>query len=327
MDDTTGSIRSNGWAPPSASHLRRGLESVFGDQGLKSVVRREANPNEAYYPSEVLTCRFHTGPERRLLLKYAPDPNEMYGGHLTGPENEQLVYDHVLTRPRCSVPAFYGCYRDPLTNALWSVAEYIEGGECLGRMHPQARWMGLAARWVGAFHATGQDSDSPGERPPLQRYDAPFYRQWAVSTAAFEGDRRAWLTELVGRYDRVVERLLAQPQVVVHGDYFWDNIVVREGTVFPVDWERGAVGVGEIDLATLIVGWETQPDVVAACRQEYQAARWSGEVSKDFERTLDNALLHVLFMLLGEDATLPNRETRNWRLDLLRSAGERVGLI
>ena len=239
VDDTTGSIRSNGWAPPSASHLRRGLESVFGDQGLKSVVRREANPNEAYYPSEVLTCRFHTGPERRLLLKYAPDPNEMYGGHLTGPENEQLVYDHVLTRPRCSVPAFYGCYRDPLTNALWSVAEYIEGGECLGRMHPQARWMGLAARWVGAFHATGQDSDSPGERPPLQRYDAPFYRQWAVSTAAFEGDRRAWLTELVGRYDRVVERLLAQPQVVVHGDYFWDNIVVREGTVFPVGLGAG----------------------------------------------------------------------------------------
>ena len=327
MHDTTGSIDLARFTIPTGPRLRRGLESVFRDEPPSAVVRREPNHQAAYYPSEIVTCRFRSGLVRRLLMKYAPDPDESYGGHLTGPKYERLVYEYVLTRRRYSVPAFHGCYPDPVSGALWSVTEYLDGGVHPDRMDAQSAGLCLAARWVGGFHAAEGTISDCRDSLPLHRYDASFYRRWASWTQEFEGRRRPWLSQLVRRYGEVIERVLARPQVVVHGDYFTDNILIRDGTVYPVDWERAAVASGEIDLATLVVGWESEPDVVTACRQEYRAARWDGAVPADFGWALDGALLHVLFMLLGEDASLPNRETREWRLGLLKETGERLELI
>ena len=140
-------------------HLSVGVEPAgwsgldLGDRARSAVVGREPNPYAAYYPSEILTCRFGGDSVRRLLMKYAPDPDERYGGHQTGPRYEQLVYEHVLTGRRWSVPAFLGCYLDPVSGALWSATEYLGGGVHPDKMYPQADGLGLAARWVGGFHA------------------------------------------------------------------------------------------------------------------------------------------------------------------------------
>ena len=176
MRDTTGIIDLSRCTFPSASSLQGGLDSILGTEPGQPVVGREPNPYAAYYPSEILTCRFGGDSVRRLLMKYAPDPDERYGGHQTGPRYEQLVYEHVLTGRRWSVPAFLGCYLDPVSGALWSATEYLGGGVHPDKMYPQADGLGLAARWVGRFSRCGSRRHRRlGSL--LHRYDAPFYRR------------------------------------------------------------------------------------------------------------------------------------------------------
>ena len=327
MHETVGDASFAEWTFPETSHLRRGLEEVFLDEGPVEVIGREPNAQAAYYPSEIVTCRFRERHIRQLLLKYAVNPDEMQGGRLTGPKYERLVYEHVLNHRQFSVPAFYGCHLDPVSGAIWSVTEYLEGAVQAHKTYPQAQGLGRAAGWIGAFHAAGEQEIRLNGAPPLHRHDAPFYRRWAEWTLDYEGSRQPWLRQLVRRYDEAIDHLVAQPQVVVHGDYFADNILVRGDTVNPVDWELAGVGTGEVDLAALIVGWETEQDVLDRCRHEYEMARWGESPRAGLARALDTAMLHVLFVLLGEDASLPNRETRLWRLHLLEVAGQRVELI
>lgn len=325
--ETVGETSSANWVLPETPHLMRGLEEVFPDEVPVAVVGREPNAYAAYYPSEIVACRFREGRTRQLLVKYSANPDEMQGGRLTGPKYERLVYEHVLNGRQSSVPAFYGCHVDLTSGAMWSVTEYLAGAVQAHKMYPQAHGLGRAAAWIGAFHASGERELRVDDAPPLHRHDAQFYRRWAEWTLEYEGNRQPWLRQLVRRYDEVIDHLLAQPQVVVHGDYFADNVLLHGDTVSPVDWELAAVGTGEVDLAALIVGWETEQDVLDRCRFEYEMARWGESPQPQLARVLDGAMLHVLFVLLGEDPSIPNRETRRWRLDLLKAAGQRVGLI
>jgi hypothetical protein len=327
MHETVGDASFAEWTFPETSHLQRGLEEVFRDEGLVEIIGREPNVRAAYYPSEVVACRFREGHTRQLLLKYAVNPDEAQGGRLTGPKYERLVYEHVLNRRESSVPAFYGCHLDPVSGALWGVTEYLEGAVHAHKMYPQAHGLGRAAGWIGAFHAVGEREIRLSGTPPLHRHDGSFYRRWAEWTLEYEDRQQPWLRQFVRRYDEVIDDLLARPQVIVHGDYFADNILVCGDTVRPVDWELAAVGAGEVDLATLIVGWETEQDVLDSCRREYEMARWGESPRVELSRALDAAMLHVLFVLLGEDPSLPNRETRQWRLSLLKAAGQRLELI
>jgi thiamine kinase-like enzyme len=47
---------------------------------------------------------------------------------------------------------------------------------------------------------------------------------------------------------------------------------MKEGIIYPVDWESAAVAPGEIDLASLIEGWDK--DIANRVIESYRKNRW-----------------------------------------------------
>jgi thiamine kinase-like enzyme len=188
--------------------------------------------------------------------------------------------------------------------------------------------MHAAARWLGQFHRANESRLSPDLLPFLHRHDAEHYLGWAARTSRFAGSlhhRFHWLATLCKRFEDVVETLSEPPFVIVHGEYYPNNILFRRGTIYPVDWESTAVAIGEIDFASLTERWPST--TVERCRAEYLSARWPDGPPADFDQKLDVAKLYWRFRWLGERPDWTTEEKSRWRFGQLRTIGERLGLI
>ena len=64
------------------------------------------------------------------------------------------------------------------------------------------------------------------------------------------------VTDVIGFFKNNLALLISEPQTIIHGEYYPANILIKDGAIYPIDWESAAVGPGEIDLATLIEGWD-----------------------------------------------------------------------
>jgi hypothetical protein len=309
---------------PGLRALASGLASVFG-RGRVKLIGREPNAYASYYPSEIVNCQLEDGSELKLLVKYAVAPNQKDRGHRIGLEYEAEVYRQVLEPLKVSAPKLYGTYTDKATGRTWLVLEYLDEAAHAHRGDVQAVAMVLAARWIGQFHVAS--SALPTARIlSLNRYTQRYYLEWAWQTLAFDGhQQKRWLSALCRRYKEAVRLLVEQPLAIIHGDYYADNVLFRRGVIHPYDWERAALAVGEIDLASLTNGWHEE--LVGECEVEYQQARWPDGPPAEFNCTLDSARLYLLFRLLGEAPGWPDQETRQWRFEQLRSVGERLELI
>jgi thiamine kinase-like enzyme len=120
----------------------------------------------------------------------------------------------------------------------------------------------------------------------------------------------------------VINVLLAQPPTIIHGEYYPKNVLIRESTVYPVDWESTALAAGEIDLAALTDRWP--PALVTEAEHAYAHARWPGGTPSGFSKALDAARLYVQLRWLGDPLT---RQKQRWRFQELRLVGRRLGLI
>ena len=317
---------------PDLQTLTAGLAFAFKDRGVGgnpiTVVNRQPNVYASYYPSEIVTCRLQSGAHLSMLIKYGIAPHQKDHGPLIGPAYEVAVYRQVLQPCAASTPIYYGSYVDPATGATWLILRNLEGGVQASKGYVQAVAIRLAAQWIGRFHAASETRLAHTPMPFLNVYDADYYVQWPRRVLLFEKKRSRhyrWLSELCRRSEEVSVLLQAQPATIIHGDYYADNIIFQQDAVYPIDWEQTAVAVGEIDLASLTNGWPAE--VSEECAQCYQQGRWPGGSPADFPRTLDAARLFVLFRLLGEAPDWPDVGTRRWRLRLLQSAGERMGLL
>ena len=89
--------------------------------------------------------------------------------------------------------------------------------------------------------------------------------------------------------------LISEPQTIIHGEYYPANILIKDGAIYPIDWESAAVGPGEIDLATLIEGWDQK--LAEEAKQAYIISKAaSGTFSQAvFEKRL---LLSQLYLFM-----------------------------
>lgn len=308
-----------------------GLTSVLrgdvrpGDQ--VTVLDREPNLYATTFPSEIVTCRLPAGSRLRLFCKYGPGHRRENYGHRGGLAYEAAVYRRVLQPLHIATPAFYGEHTDVTSGDTWLVLEYLEDSIYLHWV-PGPDAMGSAARWIGRFHAANEARLSSARMPFLNRYDVAYYVRWARRTSRFAGDlheRYPWLVTVCGRYEELVDLLIAQPMTIVHGDYYSQNVLFRRGAVYPTDWELAALAVGEIDLASLTDRWSAE--IVRHCRLEYQQARWPQGPPTDSEQTIDVARLYLHFRALGHRPDRATDERHLWRFEQLRSTSERLGLI
>jgi hypothetical protein len=287
---------------PDAETLARGLTAVLAGPDVRDSVRiesRTVNPYTSSTASELITCDLRGVGRFELFCKYGAGAPEDNRGHRGGLAYEAFVHDRILGTSTKGPPSFYGAF--PLSNTrLALVFDDLPGAVRVSKL-PAIRGLCGAAAWIGHFHAS-HALDAKNEAPiPLLRYHLDYYLGWADRTrrfAALEGPEPRWLAGLCGSFARVARLLVEGSLTVIHGEYYPDNVLVRETVVHPVDWQTAAVAAGEIDLAALTERW---PRAVAEqCERAYRSARWADETPASFPDTLLAARLYLHFRWLGD---------------------------
>jgi len=230
-----------------------------------------------------------------------------------------------LQPSRTSAATCYGVYTDTAAGISCLILEYLDGGLWISHAPEESRSMELAARWIGQFHAANERRLQHSPLPFLRGYDADYYRGWARRTALRAADQPhcpPWLPRLCQQFEALIALLLAAPPTIIHGEYYPKNILYREGTIYPVDWESAAVAAGEIDLASLTEGWPAE--IARRCEREYQQARWPRGAPAAFARTLEAARLYWCLRWLSDSETGAGSSKY---LEQMRQAGERLGVV
>ena len=300
------------------------IRSRDGEDAV-AIVERQPTGRVTYHATEVIAVRCASDRTLRLLLKYDAGTSTLAAGLTTGAAYEALVYERVLTPLGVAAPACYGTWHDAETGATVLVRAYLDGSRL---PFSKEELFPRAAAWVGRVHALAQPTVASQRLNGLNTYTTEVYQYWAARTRAFERRTqagRAWLSGVIDRLDPVFARLLAAPQTVIHGDFYTDNMVYRDGRLAVFDWEEAAIAPGEIDLATLTYDWHDE--VTQASKDAYCSARWPEGAPAGFDDTFEAARIFMYLRLLGEGRGWPNRSKRRWRVELLRRSAERLGLL
>jgi Ser/Thr protein kinase RdoA (MazF antagonist) len=235
------------------------------------------------------------------------------------------IYRHVLSPEEISSPIFYG--GDP--ERSWLFLEKVSGFE-LVQVGEFGTWQAVA-RWLGRFHDQyGGRAEELVHHIPLLRHDAVLYRRWPRRARANLRSHppavRRRFEVIVDRFDRVVDRLLAEPTTLLHGDFYPSNVIIEEKpsgpVVRPIDWDLAGIGPGVYDLAALVAGRWTE----AERRALAEAFRDGGRDDSFFE-LLNHARLLVAVQWLGWAAgwTPPTDHAHDWLTEAFDLA-ERLAL-
>ena len=324
---------------PDVEKLTAALNNIFCGEGRIDspvvVTKREPAIYASTAPSETVTCRLANKTEFVLFCKYGGRTQHSHGTR-GGVTYEAEVYRRVLQPLKISKATFCGAYEDVATGETWLFLEYLD--KCVRLSKTWEEEMRLTARWLGHFHAINEARLSTESIPFLKVYDVEYYLGWPKRTLQFAGDLNLslpWLDTLCKRWNEVVTDLLLPSTTVVHCEFYPHNILIRDGIVYPIDWESAAIAVGEIDLVALTDDWPEE--VVQQCELEYQKARWLEGAPSYFQRRLNAARLFQDFRWLGDrDITKKYGISELYkdkhskllrRFEKLRSVGEQLGLI
>jgi len=255
---------------------------------------------------------------------------------LYDPLREIEIYRQVLSTADLGTAVCYGAVVNPGADRYWLFLEKVAGRE-LYQIGKLKIWQ-QAAEWLATLHTRlSNQAEHLSREARLVVYDGHFYGLWPQRALAFApgtGEARRGLERLAEQYDRVVERLLALPRTVIHGEFYAANVLVVEtGTglrVCPVDWEMAAYGPGLIDLAALAAG-KWSEDQKHALARAYHAALETGGARppawQDFLEALAYCRLHLALQWLGwaPDWSPPPEQAQDWLGEALHLA-EQLGL-
>jgi hypothetical protein len=259
---------------------------------------------------------------------------------LHDPRREIATYQHVLAPLGLGTAAFHGASADAPHGRYWLFLERVPAAG-LNQVGALGAWA-AAATWLAELHSRFAD---PARLRRLARvarlcvWDRAALAVWASRARAFlptavPRAARRLLDRLLRQYGRVLDRLLALPQVFLHGEYYAPNVLVGEAPggwrVCPVDWETAAMGPALLDLAALTAGlWSDGRGEALALA--YRAALCPGlrdRLSADqFLESLDYCRLHQAVQWLGwsPDWSPPAQQAHDWPDEAARLV-KRLGL-
>lgn len=317
---------SRSWSLPDAATLTGALEAALARR--TRLIERRSHEFASSFPGEIVRCRLDEGADVCLLCKYEAGGRAPSFGHRRGPRYEAAVYRSILARTPLTAPKFWGAWENASAET-WLFVEYLRGARRASYAKDPEQTLPAAARWAGRFHAIAAEPSSRLDRRGLKVYDAAYFRRWARRARRLAGQaQRAfpWFVTACKRAERLLETLPDGDVTIIHGEFTPSNVLTRDGTILPVDWETAAVAIGDIDLAGLTENWP--PEIVRACEREYAGARWPGGAPPGFSRNLDLARLYWTLRWLGDRRTRLHSSTRV--LDRYVAVGEiaeRLGLL
>lgn len=336
-------------ASPSAAstselraHLERALGRHFGSPRRIVGLDRRPSPYRTSFALEELAVELEDGSRLELMFKdlaeaaLDAEARQAKPPFLVDPLREIEVYRRLLATTGLPTATCYGAAVSPEDARYWLFLEKVPGVE-LYQVGERGTWE-EAARWLAVMHdRLRPERVAPGATDRLVRYDADFFLRWprrALSFAALEPPKRRWLASIAGRYERVVERLLALPATVIHGEFYASNVLVSGARgalrVCPVDWEVAAVGPALIDVAALTAGRWSEADrrAIALAYHRSLPERPGPIAAQDaFLEALEVCRLHLAMQWLGwaPNWTPPAEHAHDWLGEALR-LGECLGL-
>lgn len=336
---------------PATRALRAAVEQALsqasGRQRRIAWLERRPSSMSSSYALEELTVGLDDGELLRLIFKDlswqarldAADgakPDFLYD-----PLREIETYRGILAADSMGTAACYGAHVDPDLGRYWLFLEHVEGS--------QLRFVGLsgwsdAARWLARMHRRYLCSCDRIPEPSaahLLHYDGDFYRRWMYRAQALlrrylDDDPRIntrSLACLAERHARVVERLVALPGTMIHGEFYASNVLVEEAAdnprLCPVDWEMAGIGPGLLDLAALTAGNWTSADRAAVVEVYYRtlASAPDAPIPERFSTDLECCRFQLAIQWLGwsESWSPPAEHAHDW-LDEALGLADRLAL-
>jgi Phosphotransferase enzyme family len=332
-------------ARPRTSELRAALAAELAGQPGESprILRIDRRPS-AYTSSfalEELDVQLDGAPTLRLVFKdlgwhrMAPGARNAKPAFLYDPLREISAYALIAAHRLAGPPDVPLIVVDPANDRCWLFLERIDG-QPLSEVGEAEDWR-RAARWLAGMHGGfAGEAHALRSAPHFVHYNRAFFQAWmdrAVSFTAGSGPRRLAIDWLAARYDRIVERLVALPMTLIHGEFYASNVLVRRdagsaGPIAPIDWEMAGIGPSLVDLAALTAGrWRNDEplDLAAAyCAALPVELRSSWA---DFLQGLQLCRVHVAVQWLGWSRTWspPEAHAQDWIGEAVRIA-ETLGL-
>jgi hypothetical protein len=309
---------------PSRRALEHSLEAALGETDEVALKGREPNRYASTFPSEIVTCAVGSR-TLTLLCKYEVPRDRGLRGVPVGVRYESAAYRFAVEPSRLTAPRWFGLHRDEADGPTWLMLEFLAAAFRLDKS-PERGGLSRAARWIGSFH---RFHELGAKAPPecLNREGPATFR----ACVARATDRWAelhvehpWFHDLARDCEAAFCDLFVRRPTVIHGELYPSNVLMREGAVFPVDWERAAVSAGEIDFAALTEGWK--PEDVRLATESYVDARWGGEAPDDFDQSVEAARAYLHLQALGDLVPGPFKAKDEWRLEHLRTVAQRRGL-
>lgn len=276
--------------------LEKMVEKVNSPFQMAKMVKRKKFDYHSTSPAEIISCSLDNGQLIHLFCKYAGNHTQFSKGHRGGVEYETKVYQKILSKLSLSSPRFYGVYKGKDKHCL--IIQYLKGSKLLKDDHDPGHFASAAA-WIGNLHRLFALATPSG----IKKYDRSYYMIWLEGVEKISialNDKYPWLTGMCEWFKENLHLLLDSPQTFIHGEYYTKNILVRRGNIYPIDWESAAIGPGEIDLVSLIDGWDYKRQRAAV--KEYISARWpQGDFSKqEFRQRLLMARIYFFLRWTGE---------------------------
>jgi len=259
------------------------------------------------------------------------------------PLREIEVYRTVLKPHHLGTATCYGALVNEERGHYWLFLERVAGLR-LSHVGEFATWQEVA-RYLGRLHnCLARQVNVLGQDQPVQwlSYDRDYYWRWLHRAQEFvrtshslkrEEDRRG-IDRVACRYDQVVERLLAMPRTFIHGEFYANNLLIRNGEgslrICPVDWEMAAVAPGIMDLAALSCGnWsdDERQELALAYRSAFEPNANGSPGPDSLLTALDLCQLHLAVQWLGWSLNWspPPEQACNWLSEALRLI-EKLGL-
>lgn len=338
-------------ASPVRSGELKGLISTLlansgGDARRVRAIEHRASSAPSTFALEEVDVVVDDGELLRLILKVGGAAGAVAKARLSkplflhDPLREIEVYRHLLaSRPQLDTAELHGTIVEPEHDRYWILLERAAGTE-LDRVESPAVWR-AASRWLADMHIEFGGLVAYPSTPGLTRLlrsDSDFLRMWmtralsivrAQSTMLPDALRRG-ADRLALRYDRVIDRLLALPETVIHGEFHPANILVRrddEGERFcVVDWEMAAIGPHLLDLAALVSGApeSLRHEVALAYREALPEEVQQMSSKEGFLEDLAFCRLHLAVQWLGlsPGESPPPYRVEAWLEELLDQAEE-----
>lgn len=248
-------MRTEDWAGGTLrSQLAEALSTARGQPVRVASIRRLVYLRSSHSTARLLVTLDDGEAITVVAKRLRRDRKSSDGGR------EILAYRDLLYQGRFGAPLLYASVHDVSGERFLLFLEDV-GEDCL-KHAGIGEWL-AAVRWLATLHAAYR-----GRVDELRSYGW-LPEQGSAYSRQLVSDARRNLVQVgactsIERFDRLVrhlptlvERLVQDDPVLVHGDLHPDNVLLQPASrIRVVDWESTAIGAGALDLVSLIDGWD-----------------------------------------------------------------------